>query len=308
MNTYSNQSYEIIGLVIIAILCIAPVALLILAVLDWIRSRISHTQRRKWLFYTAIATDIIFTACMIDAFFVEPRLLTVTRINLESPGIQSITSEIKIIHISDIHFEKSTALIAKLLATISREHPDLICVTGDIYQAGEYDTAGFASFMAKLCDIAPICFVCGYDDETVISGASSGRAHYVDARSLQIGIRNTKVQIAGMQDSSISRVLPSYNTGSNFKIMLSHTPDTLDEASLTNADLFLAGHTHGGQIRLPFWGAVITNCKTGKKYEYGLYKKGHLRAFVTRGIGMEPKPAPQARFLCPPEVVVINVR
>lgn len=56
------------------------------------------------------------------------------------------------------------------------------------------------------------------------------------------------------------------------------------------------------------WGTVITNCKTGKKYEYGLYKKGHLRAFVTRGIGMEPKPAPQARFLCPPEVVVINVR
>lgn len=102
---------------------------------------------------------------MIDAFFIELGLLTTTRININKPANQSSAGEIKIIHISDIHYEKDTGLTRKLLNVISNEKPDLICVTGDIYQMGEYDLAGFKSFMTRLCDIAPTYFVCGYDDE-----------------------------------------------------------------------------------------------------------------------------------------------
>ncbi|MHB1459448.1 MAG: metallophosphoesterase [Armatimonadota bacterium] len=224
------------------------------------------------------------------------------------PANQSNTGEMKIIHISDIHYDKDTGFTRKLHAAISNEKPDLICVTGDIYQMGEYDDAGFKSFMTRLCDIAPTYFVCGYDDDQTIIDASAGKIHYAGTKSLKLKIHNNTVEIVGMPDCSIPEKSPLFSEKSDFKIILNHSPDKLDEASLMKADLFLAGHTHGGQIRLPFWGAVITNCETGKKYEYGLYKKDRLSAFVTRGIGMEPKPAPQARFLCPPEVVVITVR
>lgn len=244
---------------------------------------------------------------MIDAFFIEPGLLTITKINLSQPANQSGVGEIKVIHISDVHYEKDTGLTRRLLASISNEKPDLICITGDIYQMGEYDLAGFKSFMTRLCDIAPTYFVCGYDDEQTIMNASSGKIHRAGAKSIRLDIRNMEVEIAGMPDSRMSGEEQPYGSESSFKIMLSHSPDALDAASRTKADLFLAGHTHGGQIRLPFWGAVITNCETGKKYEYGLYRIGKLNAFITRGIGMESRPAPQARFLCQPEVAVITV-
>jgi predicted MPP superfamily phosphohydrolase len=259
------------------------------------------------LLNSSVAANIIFAVCLIDAFFIEPGLLTTTRVKISKSNNQSSTGEIKIIHISDIHYKKDTGLTMKLLNVISNEKPDLICITGDIYQMGEYDDAGFKSFMTRLCDIAPTYFICGYDDEQTIMTASSGKIHYASAKSLKLQIHNNTVEIAGMPDTGIPEKSSVFNGKSDFKIILNHSPDRLDEASQMKADLFLAGHTHGGQIRLPFWGAVITNCETGKRYEYGSYRNGNMNAFVTRGIGMEPKPAPQARFLCPPEVVVIEI-
>lgn len=309
VNTNSiNQNYEIIGLAFLFILCAIPIILLIFACLDWIKCRITKSPRRRWLMNAAISANIIFAVSLVDAFFIEPGLLTTTRINISRSANQSSAGEIKIIHISDIHYEKDIGLTRKLLAEISNEKPDLICITGDIYQMGEYDDAGFKSFMTGICDIAPTYFVCGYDDERTIINASSGKIHYAGVKSLKLKIYNNTVEIAGMPDNRSRKNSPAFSGNSDFKIILNHLPDRLDEASLMKADLFLAGHTHGGQIRLPFWGAVITNCETERKYEYGLYRKDNMNAFVTRGIGMEPKPAPQARFLCPPEVVVITVQ
>lgn len=64
------------------------------------------------------------------------------------------------------------------------------------------------------------------------------------------------------------------------------------------------GHTHGGQVRLPFYGALITMSTLGKKYEYGLYNVEGTNMFVSRGIGMTALPI---RFLASPEVAVIDV-
>jgi predicted MPP superfamily phosphohydrolase len=72
-------------------------------------------------------------------------------------------------------------------------------------------------------------------------------------------------------------------------------------------DLYLAGHTHGGQLRLPVYGAMFTATTVGKRYEMGRYDVDGLTLYVSRGIGMEGKGAPRARFLCPPEIVCIDV-
>jgi predicted MPP superfamily phosphohydrolase len=72
-------------------------------------------------------------------------------------------------------------------------------------------------------------------------------------------------------------------------------------------DLYLAGHTHGGQLRLPFFGAIVTASIYGKRYEMGAYRQGDTLLYVSRGVGMEGKGAPRARFLCPPEVVLCTL-
>jgi hypothetical protein len=92
-----------------------------------------------------------------------------------------------------------------------------------------------------------------------------------------------------------------------FRVLLYHMPDLATEAQARGIDLYLAGHTHGGQIRLPLYGALVTGTHVGKKYEMGLYHIQDMTMYVNRGVGMEGKAAPRARFLCPPEIVCIDV-
>jgi hypothetical protein len=72
-------------------------------------------------------------------------------------------------------------------------------------------------------------------------------------------------------------------------------------------DLYFCGHTHGGQIRLPLLGALITSSELGKRYEMGRYKEKGTTLYVSRGLGMEGLGAPRARFLSPPEVILWNL-
>ena len=68
-------------------------------------------------------------------------------------------------------------------------------------------------------------------------------------------------------------------------------------------DLMLSGHTHGGQVRLPFFGAIFTGSLYGRKLQSGLYRLYQTSLYISRGIGLEGMGAPRVRFLCKPEVV-----
>jgi uncharacterized protein len=92
-----------------------------------------------------------------------------------------------------------------------------------------------------------------------------------------------------------------------FTILLYHTPDLAPEAALAGVDLQLSGHTHGGQVRLPFYGALVTSSLYGKKMEIGRMQIGNLTLYVTRGLGMEGKGAPRVRFLSSPEIILWEI-
>jgi predicted MPP superfamily phosphohydrolase len=96
--------------------------------------------------------------------------------------------------------------------------------------------------------------------------------------------------------------------GDAFCVLLYHAPDAVAQAQAAGVDLYLCGHTHGGQIRLPLYGALITASRAGKRYEMGRYDLEGMTLYVSRGVGMEGMAAPRARFLCPPEIVCIDVR
>lgn len=95
-----------------------------------------------------------------------------------------------------------------------------------------------------------------------------------------------------------------------FECVLSHNPDTvplsMSDDEISGVDLILCGHTHGGQIRIPGFGALLTSSEHWKRFEYGLYehKSGRARMFVSAGIGMTFL---WKRFFCPPEIVMIEL-
>jgi uncharacterized protein len=76
----------------------------------------------------------------------------------------------------------------------------------------------------------------------------------------------------------------------------------------SHIDLYLAGHTHGGQIALPYFGAIITLAKYGKKYEAGEYQVGNIILYVNRGIGLAAGVNPKMRFFARPEITVIDLK
>jgi hypothetical protein len=78
-------------------------------------------------------------------------------------------------------------------------------------------------------------------------------------------------------------------------------------ASQMPLDLYRAGHTHGGQVRLPLWGAILTSSVHGKRYEMGHYQENGVNLYVSRGIGMEGLSMPRLRFLCPPEITLVEL-
>lgn len=81
----------------------------------------------------------------------------------------------------------------------------------------------------------------------------------------------------------------------------------MQEASEAGYHLYLAGHTHGGQIRILGYGAIITQSKFGKRYEAGLYSMKGTKMYVNRGIGLEGGWAPRIRLFCRPEVTVVDL-
>ncbi len=109
---------------------------------------------------------------------------------------------------------------------------------------------------------------------------------------------------AGLLDGPRLQTLLGAGPRDTITLLLYHTPDLAPEAAAAGIDLQLSGHTHGGQVRLPLFGALYAASLYGKRYEVGRLSEGGLTLYVTRGVGLEGKGAPRVRFLCPPEIVL----
>ncbi|MGH9694488.1 MAG: metallophosphoesterase, partial [Bryobacteraceae bacterium] len=89
-----------------------------------------------------------------------------------------------------------------------------------------------------------------------------------------------------------------------FKILLSHSPELYDEASREGIQLYLTGHTHAGQIRLPGIGALKHNARCPRRMAFGAWRHGAMQGYTSAGVGCSSLPV---RFHCPPELALIEL-
>jgi predicted MPP superfamily phosphohydrolase len=199
--------------------------------------------------------------------------------------------------------------------------PDVIVLTGDYLNLSRvYDTHAHAEarrLLARLAEIAPVPIyaVTGsppVDRTEVIPSIFDGLPiTWLQDETDELSVNGHALQVAGLRCTRERRHdgprllnLLEGDTGEAFTILLYHSPDLIPQAVEAGVDLYLCGHTHGGQIRLPFFGALITSSDFWKRYEMGRYEEGDTTLYVSRGLGMEGKGAPRARFLAPPEIVL----
>ncbi|MFL6227904.1 MAG: metallophosphoesterase [Pyrinomonadaceae bacterium] len=259
----------------------------------------------------AIALAAVGLVCIAYGYFVEPYRLAVTHVRAESPKLPHGSRPVRVVHISDLHSDPKPRLEGRLPDVIAAEHPDLIVFTGDSINS----PAGLPVFrdcLTRLARVAPTFVVKGNWDAWYWSGQQlfeGTGARELKDEAVRFDAAGTPIWIAGVpvgDERQLGSTLDTVPPGA-FTIFLYHYPDLIDEVAARKVDLYCAGHTHGGQVALPFYGALVTLSKFGKKYEAGLYHVGETWLYVNRGVGMEGGSAPRVRFWARPEVTVIDI-
>jgi predicted MPP superfamily phosphohydrolase len=265
---------------------------------------------------------------------VEPFRLQVTRIEIADPRLPNPGPHLRIVQLSDLHVERLTRRERALPALVESLSPDLIVLTGDFlstsYKGDEQAMADLARLLAAIeaLDNHGIYAVWGtahVDDPALLHPILSAAGVEVladRAVALHLPAAGATPSQPGAHTLWLMGVTPTWDLAVDtqrvealladappgaFTLLLYHTPDLMPAAADLGVDLYLAGHTHGGQWRLPGYGALLTSSRHGKRYEAGLYREGKTRLYVSRGIGMEGFGAPRARLFCPPEVVVVDL-
>lgn len=257
------------------------------------------------------------SALAIYATWIEPFRVGVTHQRYRLPAWHNDTP-LTILHISDIHFEGWSPREKALLAHASVLKPDLILLTGDYLNLSSvYDTEaqeGVRELLSQLHAPLGIYAVTGspvVDVAHIVPRIFEGLdVHWLDDAAVSVeyaghilhlvGVRTT---YHGARDESALRALMHTAPAEAITLLLYHTPDLMPIAAQLGIDMYLCGHTHGGQIRLPVYGALATSSQFGKRYEMGRYQEGACTLYVSRGLGMEGLGAPRARLLAPPEIV-----
>ena len=247
--------------------------------------------------------------CILYGYFVEPYWVQINTISIKTDKLKH--AHFRVVQISDTHCDKKVRLEKMLADTINELKPDIIVFTGDTINR-QSALPLFHSTMAKLKAPLGKFAVTGNWDVAYWSNLDLfDGTGFVELRSKPRIIRKDgeAIIISGVayENGRHSFRVVGKLKSSNFNLFLYHNPDLIDYFDEIPIDLYLCGHTHGGQVALPFYGALTTLSRHGKRYEAGLYRKGHIQLYVNRGIGMDGGLAPKVRFFARPEITVFDI-
>ena len=282
--------------------------LTLLGALAWVLDRLGARRMARAERIIAAAAALgaaVELGCFLYGVLIEANRLDVQRIQVTTSKLKP-GEKLLVAHISDLHVDRQSPALDKLVAAVREAKPDLVIFTGDSINS-EAGVEVFRRTMRQLDAPLGRYAVKGnhdvwyWSDVDVFGG---GAAVELDARiPLNVG----PLQLCGARHGGSAVLHDCLRAADPGRVTLAayHTPDLIEDPS-PRPDLYLAGHTHGGQVRVPFYGAVITLAYHGKKYEMGRYEVQGTTLYVNRGIGFEPH-APRVRFLAPPELTLIEL-
>ncbi len=266
--------------------------------------------RRRWVCaVAACAAMLTLVSVAAYAFLIEPQWLEVSRYHIASG---KIIRPVRIVVIADLQTDHIGPYERAVLLRALEEKPDLVLFAGDYIQAPWKKQKNLCRELNELLRemdfAAPLgaFAVEGNVDPGIWREIFEGTEVTAVAVSRSFDLGQLRLTCLGVRASYNTSLVAAESADNRFHVILGHVPNF----ALGNggADLLIAGHTHGAQIRLPLLGPVIVNCKVPRSWACGLSDlPGGGKLMVSRGIGMECGFAPRFRFLCRPELVVIDL-
>ncbi len=258
--------------------------------------KLPRLSRRRFLAAALLCSPLLAAA---DAKWLEPTWVKTRRIRLNRDKPSH-----RLIHFTDVHHKGDRAYLESVVKMINAISPDFVCFTGDIIE----NTRFLAEALEILSGIkSPMYGVPGNHDywskapfdDIAKCFAATGGAWLLDQ---QLVTRDGKFTIIGATCLSYKQPTIHANPASR-NIFLMHYPAWIKKLAANKFDLTLAGHSHGGQVRFPFFGPIFVPWGVDE-YVLGLFHTASGPLYVNPGIGWFPVPI---RFNCRPEITVFEM-
>ncbi len=291
----------------------------------------------------AVATvgTLAGAAALTTAYaLVEARAYTLRRVHVDLPNHHPDRDlpDLRVLHVSDLHLTARDRDRIQWVSQLADLRPDLVIVTGDMHGAVDVDDLVLSAFGDLLQ--APGLFVHGSNDyfaptpnnpakyfrgptrlrphrppiayETLDRSLGEAGWTELDNRSAELRVRGWLIAARGTDDPHIRRdryeeVAGPFNPDADLRLAVTHAPysKVLDPMAADGTDLIVAGHTHGGQICLPWFGALVTNCDLPREQVKGLSTWKGSALHVSAGLGTNPYTP--IRLACRPEATLLTL-
>lgn len=276
------------------------------------------------IFASVIPFLIIILVVIIFIYILFNQSLQISYYNISNQLIPKEFNNYKIVQLSDLHYKKFGPYQSKLISKIQQLSPDLIVMTGDMIDRKQTNLSNTEALFKGASRIAPIIVVSGnheiYSKDLENSMANLYNKYnitHLSNTSTTISKNKSTINIYGIDfigsyvenNRIIDELLSSCLTlapDNCFSILLNHRSDIFDNVSSYNYPLVLSGHAHGGIIRLPLIGGLISNqLSLFPKYDNGIYHKNNSTMIVSRGLGNSNY---IPRLLNRPDLVTITLK
>ena len=294
-------------------------------------------MRKRTVLRLAAGAATLGTATLAYASLIERNRFTLRRFDV--PVLAPDAEPLRILHLSDLHMTPGQGRKQAWVASLAATDPDLVLVTGDNL-AHPGAVPGALRALQPLLGY-PGAFVFGSNDYTgpvwknPLGYFRSDREYvrgvelpFEDLREALVGagwadLNNARtavkaggrlIELVGVDDPHIvrddyRRVTGPASSNADVSIGLTHSPETrvLDDMATDGFDLLLAGHTHGGQVCVPFIGALVTNCDLDRSMARGLHRWPGSDSWLHVSAGVGTHPTAPVRFACPPEASLLTL-
>ena len=239
----------------------------------------------------------------------------VRNIQLYFPDLPSAFDGFEILHLSDLHIDGTRGLADVLARALRDLRPDVCLLTGDYRFEDRGPCEQVYPLMRSVVDnISAEHGVYGilgnHDSAQIALELEKMGVRMLINESAELTKRGASIWLVGVDDpfdyqcDDLPGALRSVPAGA-FKILLAHAPELYRDASHQGIHLYLCGHTHAGQIRMPFVGSLRHNAKCPRSYGHGAWRHKSMHGYTSAGVGCSTLPV---RFNCPPELVLIELR
>ncbi len=283
----------------------------------YLNRKSGRKSRRRWdlfVFLLKIFAFILRIAGLYRKGYGNAKTIKITHTTLKFSNLPPAFDGFTILHLSDLHIDSIPGFAAIIIKKLRNLSFDLCLLTGDyrkdihglfnhilkpMYALSQYIKAAYGTF--AVLGNHDTWLMSRYEPETGVN--------LLVNESVEIEKDGQKILITGTDDPyyyfTEMALLSLQTKGYDFKIAMVHTPELAREAATNGYDLYLCGHTHGGQICLKEGLPILSHQYEGKKFNAGLWEIGKMKGYTSSGVGVSGMPV---RFNCPAEIVLITLK